>query len=215
VIIETFPVGTFETKSTIIFSKSSKDAIIIDPGAHPEPAEQKIENLNLNVLSIIHTHAHLDHIGSSKYLKEKYKVPLSLHKKDLTLYKGLPAQALMMGMKPMLSAKIDHNFEDGDILSFNDGEFKNFFKVIFTPGHTQGSVCFYNNTLFTPPLLISGDTLFQGSIGRTDLPGGNSELILKSIREKLFVLPDETNVITGHGPNTTISFEKMNNPFFQ
>ena len=210
--LETFPMGSFACNCSLIYDDETKEAIIIDPGNDLEAISEKIEERNLDVQLLLHTHAHFDHIGCSKCLAEKTNSKIMLHKDDEVLYQNLAVQTSMFNMAPLEVGTIDTYLEDEMTFSMKNSELNEFLKTVFTPGHTEGSCCFYTES-FSGPILFSGDTLFQNSIGRTDLPGGNTELILKSIKNRLYDLPDETNVITGHGPMTSIYHEKKNNPF--
>ena len=212
--LETFPTGSLGCNCSIIYSEDTKEAIIVDPGDDEKIIMHKINSYGLKVKLLLHTHAHFDHISCSKAVKEHTHSKLCLHAGDKLLYQSLPIQRSMFGFAPAMAGKVDEWIEDGQeySLAFNDGEFKNFLKTIYTPGHTEGSCSFYTE-YFEQPILFSGDTLFQSSIGRTDLPGGDFDKIKKSIKERLYILPDETRVITGHGAETQIFLEKKYNPF--
>jgi len=213
-LMKSFPTGSLGCNCSIIYSEDSKEAIIIDPGDDENVIMGQVEQMGLKVKLLLHTHAHFDHISCSKSVKEKTNSKLCLHRGDELLYKSLPVQRSMFGFAPAMAGKVDEWIDDGQeySLSFNNGEFKNFLKTIHTPGHTEGSCSFYTE-YFEQPVLFAGDTLFQSSIGRTDLPGGNFDKIKKSIKERLYCLPDETRVITGHGAETQIDHEKNFNPF--
>jgi len=213
-LMKSFPTGSLGCNCSIIYSEDSKEAIIIDPGDDENVIMGQVEQMGLKVKLLLHTHAHFDHISCSKSVKEKTNSKLCLHRGDELLYKSLPVQRSMFGFAPAMAGKVDEWIDDGQeySLSFNNGEFKNFLKTIHTPGHTEGSCSFYTE-YFEQPVLFAGDTLFQSSIGRTDLPGGNFDKIKKSIKERLYCLPDETRVITGHGAETQIYHEKNFNPF--
>lgn len=212
--VETFPIGSFACNCSLVYSEITKEAIIIDPGNDQVKLLEAIKSRDLNVVTLLHTHAHFDHIGHSKHIAKATGAKIHLHKEDLNLYKSLPAQALLFGQAPSVAGKVDSFIEDGEEYSLDDAELKNFLKSIHTPGHTKGSCCFYTENLEVP-LLFSGDTLFQNSIGRTDLPGGDFLEIKQSIKDRLYSLPDETQVIAGHGPMTRIYDEKKGNPFVQ
>lgn len=216
-VVETFQVGNLQVNCSLIFCEKSRDAIIIDPGDDTEQITQLISQKKLNVKKIIHTHAHFDHIGCSGDVKKLTGATLALHKDDLTLYQSLPDQGAMFGIKVSDNlTPIDHLFDSNDSFSLENSPLSDFIsnlKIIHTPGHSSGSCSFFTEQ-FERPLLFSGDTLFNQSIGRTDLPGGNHQQILDSIKTKLFILPKETWVITGHGPTTTMETEKKSNPFF-
>ncbi len=212
--IQSFSTGALGCNCSIIYSDESKQAIIIDPGDDEFNIISKVEKLGLKVVKLLHTHAHFDHIGCSKSLKNKLGCSMHLHQGDEQLYQALSVQRQMFaigdGDGPGV---IDSWLLDEEEFSLDD-EFKSFLKTLYTPGHTEGSCCFYTE-YFEKPILFAGDTLFQESIGRTDLPGGDFEKIKKSIKQRLYMLPDETRVITGHGPETSIFNEKRSNPFIR
>jgi len=210
--IETFPLGKLQCNCSLIYNEQSRESIIIDPGDDAIALLNLIEERDLKVKMLLHTHAHFDHIGCSKEVKSKTNSLIALHPGDKLLYKSLPMQCMMFGAKPNMAGTVDHWLEDNEEFSLNDSSLKSFLKTLTTPGHTTGSVSFYSE-FFEEPILFSGDTLFQHSIGRTDLPGGDFNHIKKSIKERLYILPDETKVITGHVPQTRIFEEKRNNPF--
>lgn len=211
-ILISFPVGSYQCNCSILYSDKTREAIIIDPGNDHDLLLKKIKDLNIKVKKLLHTHAHFDHIGRSSEVAHATGATLHLHKGDQFLYDALPQQGMFFRQIVGTPKAIDSYLEDGEEFGFEDPEFKNFLKTIHTPGHTPGSCSFYTE-YFDTPQLFAGDTLFQQSIGRTDLPGGDTNLILKSIKSRLLILPDETNVITGHGPETNIYDEKKFNPF--
>ncbi len=212
IAVKSAPVGTLACNCSIIYSKKSGEAILIDPGNDSSIVLDEIEKNNLKVKKIIHTHAHFDHIGDSKKIHQKTNASIYLHKGDDLLYKQLKLQGQLFGFKLDEPAEDYESLVDEQTFSFQEKQLKEFLKTIYTPGHTQGSCCFFTE-YFSIPILFSGDTLFQNSIGRTDLPGGDSESIIKSINKRLLPLPDETKIITGHGQSTTIGQEKAYNPF--
>ncbi len=216
VIIETFPVGAFACNCTILADEKSGDAIVIDPGDEYERIQGILQKHNLTPKYIFHTHAHIDHIAATYALKAQTSAKIFLHKDDLFLFKNIKMQAaalkllapgMMKGFPstPAVDTFLEHN--DAIDLGAWGG------KIIHTPGHTPGSLTFYFPDMDGHPVVFTGDTLFQSSIGRTDLWGGSFEQIMASIKERLLILPGETRVITGHGPETTIGFEKQTNPF--
>lgn len=211
--IETFPIGSFACNCSIIYDRATKDAIIIDPGNDAPKLLSKVESLGVKVKYLLHTHAHFDHIGQSKNIKDALGCPIHLHKDDMNLYKALNLQTSFFGMGPLEVGEVDDYIEDDRRYDLSDS-LKNVLRSIHTPGHTEGSCCFFAE-MSDGPILFSGDTLFQGSIGRTDLPGGDHPQILKSIKQRLYALPDETRVVTGHGGETQIYHEKKTNPFVQ
>jgi glyoxylase-like metal-dependent hydrolase (beta-lactamase superfamily II) len=213
--IKTFPVGTFQCNCTILADPVSGTAIIVDPGDNAEKIISEVQKTGCTVKYLIHTHAHLDHIGATKATKDKLGGAICLHKADQFLYDNMAMQGEFLGMQldPEVRA-VDHYINQGDELE--SGALKA--QVIHTPGHTPGSLCFLFNGLKlsedkTVNLLFSGDTLFAGSIGRTDLWGGDYDQIIASIKERLLILPGETLVVAGHGSTTTIGREKVSNPF--
>lgn len=212
--MHTYPTGQLGTNSTFLFNKETKDLIIFDGGHQKELSFHVIDELGLKLEKIVHTHTHFDHCLATKDLSDKYSAKIWMHKEEDFLYSNLPAQAMRFGIQATSPNKADHYFKDGETISFdNSNEFS--LKAIFTPGHTPGGTCFYTEDLGETPILIVGDTLFQGSVGRTDLPGGNQQQLINSIKGRLLSLPEETIVICGHGPTTTIGAEKRSNPFLQ
>ncbi len=208
-IIETFPVGLLQCNCTILGSEQTREAIVIDPGDEVARVLERLRRHQLEVKHIIATHGHIDHVGGLKELKDATGAPVYLHRGDLFLYQALPMQAMLLGTTAPPATEIDQYLEEGDELGV--GEIK--IKVFHTPGHTPGSLCFH--TPNGEARLFAGDTLFMGSIGRTDLWGGSFEEIMDSLHSKVVTLPDETLVIPGHGPATTIGREKHFNPFLQ
>ncbi len=217
IVVETLQVGALDVNCSMIYSKESKKAIAIDAGNDERTIINYLEERGLELIKLIHTHAHFDHIGSSAAVKEKTGAELSLHKLDNHLYQELEGQGKMFGIDIPRPTTPDVIFEEGDSFSLTGSDLDPFLqglKIIHTPGHTEGSCCLYSE-FFDRPILFAGDTLFFQSIGRTDLPGGSFDAIIDSITNKLFKLPDETIVITGHGPGTTIGNEKKLNPFIR
>jgi len=207
-IIETFPVGPLQCNCTILGDEATGEAIVIDPGDEIGRIHRRLTELGLKVKQILVTHAHIDHVGGALRLKRLTGAPILLNENDLALLDMMESQAGWLGIATPETAPPDENLADG--LKVGLESFPG--HVIHTPGHTQGSVCLH----FAPmKLLIAGDTLFAGSIGRTDLPGGNSAQIIDSIESRLLALPDETRVLPGHGPMTTIGVERRTNPFLR
>ena len=200
IIVETIPVGPMQCNCTILGDLVSRKAIVVDPGGDAEILLERLVELNLQVERIIHTHAHLDHFLASGKMKEATGAKLALHREDLFLWDMLEDQCRMFGIPFEPPPPPDQWLENEEEIDLNDLQGK----ALHTPGHTPGSMCF----LFeSQKLLIAGDTLFQGSIGRTDLWGGDFKKIEKSIQEKLYTLDEETSVITGHGESTSIGHE--------
>ena len=206
-LIETFPVGPLQCNCTILADEASGEAIVIDPGDEPSRILRALESAKLRPVALLHTHAHLDHITASRAVKEATGAPIRLHPDDRPLYDALLEQAAFFGLRAEAPLPPDAPLEDRESIRFGRWTVS----AIHTPGHTPGSTCF--ELLGDQPVLFAGDTLFRRSIGRTDLWGGDSDQILSSIREKLFLLPGDVPVVCGHGPGTTIGEEKRLNPF--
>ena len=205
-ILETFPVGPLSCNCSIIGDPVSRKAILVDPGGDEGKIIDRLFDLDLQVDLIIHTHAHLDHFLASGKMKETTGANLALHQEDLFLWNNLENQCQMFGIPYKKTPPPDQFLEHDEEIGI--GKVKG--KAIHTPGHTPGSMCF----LFeSKKFLIAGDTLFQGSIGRTDLWGGNFQKIEQSIKEKLYTLDEEIVVITGHGESTSIGREIRTNSF--
>jgi glyoxylase-like metal-dependent hydrolase (beta-lactamase superfamily II) len=209
VLLETFPVGDFQCNCSILGCADTKEAIVVDPGGEPERILDVVRHYALTVRWLLHTHAHLDHIAATRDLKEATAAAIALHRDDLFLYDGFLAQARMFGWQVRPVAPVDHFLVDQEALAFG----KLAAGVMHTPGHTPGSCCFRVAEASEPALLFSGDTLFNRSIGRTDLPGGDYPTLERSIHQRLYTLDPETRVIPGHGPATTIGDEQRSNPF--
>jgi hydroxyacylglutathione hydrolase len=208
VILETFPVGPLQCNCTILGDEEAGEAIVIDPGDEISRIQSRLTELGLKLRQILITHAHIDHIGGAVKLKRLTGAPILMNENDLTMLGMMDVQAGWLGMPTPEVASPDAALTDG----LKVGLDRYPAQVLHTPGHTQGSVCLH----FAPlKMVFAGDTLFAGSIGRTDLPGGNSRQILDSIRTSLLTLPEETRVIPGHGSDTTIGAERETNPFLQ
>jgi hydroxyacylglutathione hydrolase len=208
VIHEIIPVGMLQCNCSIFGDEQSREAIVIDPGDNIDRILTILARHSLKVKAIVITHAHIDHIGGAAKLKAATGAPVYMNARDQELYDGLDVQASWLQMKTPERTSIDTEARDGDTLTLGDSVFH----VLETPGHTQGSI-----SLWIPAenKLIAGDTLFRDSIGRTDLPGGDSRQILRSIHDKLLPLPEDAVVIAGHGESTTIGREKDRNPFLR
>jgi hydroxyacylglutathione hydrolase len=207
-IHEILPVGPLQCNCSVIGDESTREAIVIDPGDNIDQILGLIKKHNLQVKQIVITHAHIDHVGGAAKLRAATGAPILLNQNDYALLKMLDVQAAWIGMPTPGKVEIDSSIGPSDIVKAGPIEAQ----VIHTPGHTEGSICLYF------PLenkLIAGDTLFAGSIGRTDLPGGSYEKILRSLHDRVLALPDDTIVIPGHGPSTTIGEERESNPFLQ
>lgn len=205
-ILETFPVGMLQCNCTILGDETSGEAMVIDPGDNVQAILSRLAAHKLTLKQIVITHAHIDHVGGALQLKRATGAPILLNKNDLPLLQLMDVQAGWLGVQPPEVAPPDESAEHGMKLGIAGHPAE----VIHTPGHTPGSICLY----FQPDhLLLAGDTLFAGSIGRTDLPGGDGKQILQSIHDRLLVLPDDLRVIPGHGPQTTLGEERQTNPF--
>ena len=207
-IHEILRVGMLECNCSIFGDETTREALVIDPGDNIESIEEALARHGLKVKAIVITHAHIDHIGGAEKLKRATRAPVWMNPADDELRRHLDMQAAWLGVEAPETAAIDVEARDGDRLLVGACETH----VLHTPGHTQGSIC-----LWIPgeSMLLSGDTLFRDSIGRTDLPGGDGRQILRSIHDKLLPLPGGTRVIPGHGENTTIGREKRLNYFLQ
>ncbi|MDG2018708.1 MAG: MBL fold metallo-hydrolase [Porticoccaceae bacterium] len=203
-IIRTFPVGPLQCNCSVIGDSLSGRALVIDPGGDADQILALVKELNLTVVAIIHTHAHLDHILAAGEMKKATGAPIFLHESDQFLWDIVEQQCAMFGVPTVSLPDPDYYLHDDQALDCCGGV------AIHTPGHTPGSVSFWFEQYKT---LIAGDTLFLGSIGRTDLPGGNFDQIVTSIKERIYSLDEEAVVVTGHGPNTTIGSEKVANGF--
>jgi len=214
-IHEILPVGWLQCNCSILGDETTREAMVIDPGDDIEAILAIIARHRLKVKAIVITHSHIDHIGGAKKMKAATGAPVYLNENDLVLYQHLGEQAKMIGTAEPEKTSIDLSPKDGDTIQA--GNIKA--SVIHTPGHTPGSICLLvpapDGGAEVSPMLIAGDTLFRGSIGRTDLRGGDTRAILKSIKEKLLALNDNVLVIPGHGGETTIGFEREHNPFLQ
>lgn len=207
--IETFAVGPLGCNCTILADPATKEAIVIDPGGEADTILRRLSARGLRCKALLHTHTHFDHVGASAEVQRAHGAAAMLHEKDLFLYKMLPVQAALFGMLPPAKAEIDGYLADGRSVRHAAIELG----VLHTPGHTPGSVCLVLASDGQRPVVFAGDTLFAQSIGRTDLWGGDAHAIVESIRGKLFALSDDTLVVTGHGPSTTIGAERRSNPF--
>ena len=206
VIHETLPLGLFECNCTILGDPESRRAVVFDPGDEVERILATLAKHRLTVDHILLTHAHIDHVGAVAPLKREFGVPVLMHADDQQLYDRLDVQAGWAGMLTPERVAIDRYLEHGETLSLLGLEIQ----VLHTPGHSPGSISFYLPALAK---VISGDALFRGSIGRTDLPGGNFDQLIRAIESQLLTLPEETAVFPGHGPSTSIGLEKRTNPF--
>ena len=207
-ILESFPVGPLRCNCTILGDEATQEAIVIDPGDNIAEILSRLKKHGLTLRQIVITHAHIDHVGGAALLKKATGAPVFLNQNDLGLLQAMEMQAGWLGIPTPEVVPPDASADDGLTVGLATLPAE----VIHTPGHTPGSICL----LFPQQqLLVAGDTLFAGSIGRTDLPGGDGRQILRSLRDRLMVLPDTTRVLPGHGADTTIGEEKQSNPFLQ
>ena len=198
-------VGPIQANCFILGCEKTKEAVVIDPGDEANRILSGLQKKGLELKYIINTHGHFDHVGGNKALKDKTGAPILIHRAEAPMLDHLAESAAVWGMRIENSPPADRLLEDGDQITF--GEIT--LEVIHTPGHSLGGIA-----LFTPNDLFVGDTLFAGSIGRTDFPGGDYDTLIASVRKRLFVLSDDVRVFPGHGPETTIGTEKKYNPFF-
>lgn len=206
-IHETAVVGPLQCNCVLLACDQTMDGILIDPGDEPQKIIAMVEAKGVKVKYLLHTHAHFDHIGATGAVREKLGAQPCLHAEDDNLYRNLALQGKLFGMQFSAAPAIEKYFVDGEELLFGHQTLQ----VIHTPGHSPGSVCFQIKG--GDERVFSGDTLFRQSVGRSDLWGGDGRLLVRSIRERLFTLQDETEVFPGHGPKTSIGFERRNNPF--
>ncbi len=207
-ILETLVVGLLGCNCTILGDETSREAIIIDPGYEIPRILATLAKHQLTVKTIVVTHAHIDHIASAQSLKQITGAPIFYNKNDLPLVALMEWQASLFDLEvPTVSAP-DHSPADGEVVSIKGIEAM----VLHTPGHSEGSLCLY---VPAENLLIAGDTLFAGGVGRTDFPGGSGPKLIASIKERLLPLPANTVVIAGHGPTTNIGIERAHNPFLR
>ena len=205
-IHEIIAVGPLQCNCSIIGDETSREALVIDPGADIEDVLEIVRKHGLQVKQIVVTHAHIDHVGGAMKLRAATGAPILLNQNDYALLKMLDVQAAWIGVPDPGSVEVDQSAEDGESVRAGSHSAS----ILHTPGHTEGSICLYFQV---EKKLIAGDTLFAGSIGRTDLPGGSYQKILRSLHDTVLGLPDETVVVPGHGPLTTIGQERESNPF--
>ncbi len=207
--IRAFTFNPFEENTYVVYDET-REAVIIDPGCYEREEEEEIADFisreNLNVSLLLNTHGHIDHVLGNFFIKRRYAVPFRIHATELPVLRSVKSYAANYGFPGYQEVVPDGFIKEGEPVSFGRSRFD----VLFLPGHSPGHVGFYSPT---DKALIAGDVLFYRSIGRTDLPGGNSDTLLASIHQKVFLLPDDVTVYPGHGPTTTLGEEKISNPF--
>ncbi len=207
--IKKFAFNDFQENTFILYDETN-ECVFIDAGCNSTQEEDIIVSFikknNLTPVSILNTHGHVDHIMGNKFLKEKYNIPIIMHEKDEFLVNEAPDHAAFFGLDVDIPPLPDKYFTDNEEVKFGNSTLE----VIHTPGHSPGGVCFYSEK---DNFIIVGDSLFLNGIGRTDLPGGNFNTLINSIQNKLFIIPDNVKVYSGHGSETIIGYEKSNNPF--
>lgn len=207
--VQSFVFNPFQENTFVLFDET-KACVIVDPGCSDDEERKQLKSFidqhQLKVNLLLNTHCHIDHVLGNSFVKETFKVNLLIHTLEAPVLKAAQVYAPSYGFHLYQDIPADGFLEEDDVLKFGNQSFK----VLFVPGHSPGHVAFYSEK---NGMLIGGDVLFYNSIGRTDLPGGNHEQLIKSIRSRIFVLPDRVKVYPGHGPDTTIGFEKKTNPF--
>ena len=206
-ILEGFPVGPIQANCYIVGDEISRKGVVIDPGDEVPRILDKLREHQLEVVYILNTHGHFDHVGGNKKLKEATGAQIAIHPDDASYLDRLAESAAVWGMRAENSPRPDLLLADGQVLEVGGLNFK----VLHTPGHSRGSVSF---VLEDAQIVFTGDLIFAGSIGRTDFPGGDYNSLIRSVREKIFPLGDEVRILSGHGPITTVGHEKQTNPFF-
>src|ERR1700758_3266772 len=207
-ILETFPVGPLQCNCTILADEETREAIVVDPGDEISRIHHRLTALGLTLKQILITHAHIDHIGGALKLKSLTGAPIFLNENDLPLLQIMAEQAAWLGIPTPETAPPDEALTDGRGVGLENYPAQ----VLHTPAHPRASICLHFEPL---KMVLAGDTLFAGSIGRTDLSGGNYDQILDSIQSRLLSLPENTKVVPGHGPVTTIGNERRTNPFLK
>ncbi len=207
--IETFPIGPLGCNCSLIVDEASGAALVIDPGGDLAVIQQKLERAEWSVAHILHTHAHVDHLGATRALQAAYEAPAHLHEADLELYDRLSSQASLFGIPVPEECEFETDLTDASCVGLADLQVR----VLHTPGHTPGSVSFVLDAA-DGPVVFTGDSLFRRAIGRTDMWGADQDMLVQSIKNKLLPLDVATRVIPGHGPETTIGEECCANPWF-
>jgi glyoxylase-like metal-dependent hydrolase (beta-lactamase superfamily II) len=207
--IKAFTFNPFEENTYVLYDETG-ECVIIDPGCYTAEEKKELEDFisekKLKPVKLLLTHAHIDHILGNNFVTGKYKVKIEMNEHDVHLLKAAPVYGEMWGIQCEPSPEPHVLLKEGDKITFGNSVLE----IFFTPGHSEGSISFYS---CDHRFIIGGDVLFSGSIGRTDLPGGNFETLIRSIKEKVFSLEDDYKVYSGHGPHTTIGHERKSNPF--
>ncbi len=210
--IKYFTFNPFSENTYVLHDTESMEAVIIDPGCYSNEEKEElaafVSSKKLKVIKLLNTHGHIDHVLGNAWVKEKFGVELYIGSEDAATLRSVETYASVYGFPQYRPAEADHFIKEGDTIMLGNSSME----VLFVPGHAPGHIAFYNKE---QNFVINGDCLFRGSIGRTDLPGGDFDTLIRSIRSKLFSLPDETVVYCGHGPETTIGHEKKHNPFLK
>lgn len=207
-LVETFPAGPLQCNCSVVACDDTRDAVVVDPGGEPDRIAEIVEYYGLTVRAIIHTHAHLDHIYGTHHVKRAHGGEICLHRDDVFLYDGFDDQCARLGLPTREVSPIDRFVGHGDKIALGSHGVD----VIHTPGHTPGSICF-EIVDGSRTIVFAGDTLFRRSVGRTDLAGGDRQLLQRSIRERLYTRDLDAVVVPGHGPSTTLGEEAKANPF--
>ena len=205
-ILEMITVGAFQENCYVVGDEASGVGAIVDPGDEAARIALTVEQTDLELAQTLLTDAHIHHVGAVAALADEYGCPVLMHAEAEPMLKALPQQAVMMGMRFGRVPEVDRYVEDEETLEVGNLALRS----LYTPGHAPGHLAFY---IESEGLVLSGDALFAGSVGRVDLPGGSMEVLMRSIRERLLTLPDGTRVFPGHGPQTTIGEERAHNPF--
>ena len=210
--IKSFVFNPFQENTYILYDES-RECIIIDPGCHNEIEEKELAKFitekKLKPVGLINTHCHIDHILGNHFVANRWNIDLQIHELEIPFLNAVKSYYIEYGISNYKESPEPKLYlKEGDKITFGES----ILNILFTPGHSPGHICLYSKT---NSLIISGDIIFQMGIGRTDLPGGNYDILIKSITEKLFLLPEETQIYCGHGPSTVLAFEKENNPFLQ
>jgi hydroxyacylglutathione hydrolase len=207
--IQSFVFNPFSENTYVVFDETH-EAVIIDPGCYERSEQAELDSFistnNLHVKFLLNTHCHIDHVLGNNHVKEKYKVPFIIHSIEEKVLRAVKSYAPNYGFAQYVEVLPDRFIEEGETFSFGNTQWQ----ILFLPGHAPGHIGFYDESA---KVIFSGDVLFDGSIGRTDLPGGNFKTLIESIHQKLFTLPNEVVVYSGHGHTTTIGKEKVSNPF--